>query len=357
MQVEQSSGVSANTGSKTSGKTATPETILVAGASGITGSYISDALRERDGAKVIGLSRGGEHGLAADLTDAASLNAIAPQLGEVTQLVYAGFAGGGAGRDWGSLTKLNVGMFRNLIDAVEQATPRLKRVLLVQGQKYYGTHLGPFRTPAKETDPRHAGENFYFNQEDLLAERSARAAWDYVCLRPHIVCGFNEKAPQNPVSVVSRYAMTMKRAGQPLSFPGHPDAFGKLSQATEATLLGKAAQWALDEPSAGGEGFNVINGDYFRWEQLWPIIAEVFEMPVGEPNQQDLTQTMPAQMAKHLPGVDNPDWGFANYMWSCTWDVMACTLKARRHGFGAFTETEPMFRSLFTQARQRLEAS
>lgn len=334
----------------------TPQTILVAGASGITGSYISNALGEREGSSIIGLSRGGEHGLAADLTQPDSLKAIAGQLGDVTHLVYAGFAGGGAGRDWGSLTELNAGMFQNLLDTVEQASPKLARVLLVQGQKYYGTHLGPFRTPAKETDPRHAGENFYFNQEDLLAQRSTNASWDYVCLRPHIVCGFNEKAPQNPVSVVSRYAMTMKQAGRPLSFPGDPAAFGKLSQATDATLLGKAAQWALDEPSAGGEGFNVINGDYFRWEQLWPTIAEVFEMPLAQPRQQDLTQTMPALMAQHLPGVENPDWGFANYMWSCTWDVMACTLKARRHGFNAFTETEPMFRSLFMQARERLQS-
>ncbi len=330
------------------------QTILVVGASGITGSYIADALRSRAGATVIGLSRGGEHGLAADLTRPDSLAAIAGQLGNVSQVVYAGFAGGGAGRDWASLTELNTTMFTNLIDVVQGASPGLSRVLLVQGQKYYGTHLGAFRTPAKETDPRHAGENFYFNQEDLLADRSANASWDYVCLRPHIVCGFNEKAPQNPVSVVSRYAVAMKRAGEPLRFPGHPDAFGKLTQATDATLLGRFAQWALDEPAAGGEGFNVINGDYFRWEHLWPVIADVFDMPMGEPLQQDLTQTMPALLSKHLPGIDNPDWGFANYMWSCTWDVMACTLKARHAGFNDCIDSTQMFRDLLSQARERL---
>lgn len=332
------------------------QTILVVGASGITGSYIADALRRRKQTTVIGLSRGGEHGLAADLTQPDSLNAIAPRLSDVSQLVYSGFAGGGAGQDWASLTELNTTMFANLIDVVQRACPKLSRVLLVQGQKYYGTHLGPFRTPAKESDPRHAGENFYFNQQDLLARRSIDASWDYVCLRPHIVCGFNEKAPQNPVSVVSRYAMAMKKAGEPLRFPGHPDAFGKLTQATDATLLGRCAQWALEEPTAGGEGFNVINGDYFRWQHLWPVIAEVFDMPTGAPCPQDLTDTMPALMSRHLPGVDNPDWGFANYMWRCTWDVMACTLKARRYGFSDFTDTEQMFRDLLGKARLRLES-
>ncbi len=54
------------------------------------------------------------------------------------------------------------------------------------------------------------------------------------------------------------------------------------------------------------------------------------------------------------PGIDNPDWGFANYMWSCTWDVMACTLKARHAGFNDCIDSTQMFRDLLSQARERL---
>ena len=36
------------------------------------------------------------------------------------------------------------------LDAV---SPVLRRVVLVTGTKYYGSHLGPFKTPARESGP------------------------------------------------------------------------------------------------------------------------------------------------------------------------------------------------------------
>jgi hypothetical protein len=42
--------------------------------------------------------------------------------------------------------------------------PKLERVVLVTGANYYGSHLGPYRTPCEESDPRHAGDNYYFHQ-------------------------------------------------------------------------------------------------------------------------------------------------------------------------------------------------
>jgi hypothetical protein len=66
----------------------------------------------------------------------------------------------------------NVAMLRNLIDAIEPVARGLEHVHLVQGTKYYGMHLGPFRTPAREDDPRPDFPNFYYDQQDLLAERA-----------------------------------------------------------------------------------------------------------------------------------------------------------------------------------------
>lgn len=338
---------------------ATEATVLVAGASGITGSYIERSLRalavERPGLRVLSLSRQGSTDLNADLDDAASVAALADSLSQVTHVVYCAFAGGGGASTWGDLTERNTNMLSHLLEVI-QDNDSLARVVLMQGQKYYGSHLGPYKTPTVETDARHAGDNFYFTQQDMLHERSGSRRWDYVCLRPHLVCGLNERAPQNPVAVLSQYAMLMKRTGKPLTWPGAAEAFGRITQATDADLLADATRWALFDDGVGGEAFNIINGDYFRWEQLWPVLAGVFEVPVGEINTRDLSAEMPALGQRHLPGHPEPDWAFANYMLSCSWDVMAGTLKAREFGYNGFCNSLARYESLFRQARGQLEA-
>jgi hypothetical protein len=39
----------------------------------------------------------------------------------------------------------------------------------VHGAKWYGMHIGPYRTPAREGDPRHMPPNFYYDQQDLVS--------------------------------------------------------------------------------------------------------------------------------------------------------------------------------------------
>ena len=59
-------------------------------------------------------------------------------------------------------------MLVNSVTAITRASPGLKRVALVTGTKYYGVHLGPVKTPMRETDPRHLPPNYYFDQIDWL---------------------------------------------------------------------------------------------------------------------------------------------------------------------------------------------
>src|SRR4029077_19276083 len=84
----------------------------------------------------------------------------------------------------------NLAMLRNLVEAVERASPKLRHITLLQGTKAYGVHLGPFKVPAKETSPRYMPPNFYYEQEDWLRTRQAGKAWNWTILRPQIVCGF-----------------------------------------------------------------------------------------------------------------------------------------------------------------------
>ena len=55
----------------------------------------------------------------------------------------------------------NLAMLANTVETVEATASNLQHVLVMQGTKYYGSHLGPFKTPAKEDDPRHPPPNFY----------------------------------------------------------------------------------------------------------------------------------------------------------------------------------------------------
>jgi hypothetical protein len=54
----------------------------------------------------------------------------------------------------------------------------------------------PYKTPAKEADPRHMPPNFYYDQEDYLIEQSGRKMWSWTALRPSCICGF---AVGNPI--------------------------------------------------------------------------------------------------------------------------------------------------------------
>ncbi len=115
---------------------------------------------------------------------------------------------------------VNVAILRNLLDVVEEASPSLRHVTFYQGGKAYGADLGPFKTPAREDDPRLMPPNFYYDQEDLLRERQKGKDWSFTALRPEAVCGFAVGNPMNLLTVIAVYAAISKELGIPLRFPG-----------------------------------------------------------------------------------------------------------------------------------------
>jgi hypothetical protein len=73
----------------------------------------------------------------------------------------------------------------HLLDGLEAAAAPLRRVVIYQGFKIYGIHLGAkVRTPARASDPPHMPPNIYVAQEAQLKARSEKSRWDYVALRP-----------------------------------------------------------------------------------------------------------------------------------------------------------------------------
>ena len=341
--------------------------VLIAGASGISGSYITQELASYSDWQVIGLARtnpradsdNGTLFLAADMLNPSSLEQVSDHFNDLTHLVYAGYSSIG-GSDWAAQTSVNSSMFENLVSAVCNAAPRLQRILLMQGQKYYGSHLGPYKTPTREDDLRHTPPNFYFNQQDLLIEAAQKANWSYACLRPHIICGLSTRSPMNPLMVIGVYASISRALELPLKFPGDPKAYRRVYQATDARLLGQAAHWALIDPRAANQAFNITNGDFFRWEQVWEGVAESFNMPLASPQRISLETFMSdkadlwRELAKEHNLVtselaDLVDGSFGDYIFNCDWDVMASTIKARKHGFDCCLDSEEMFSRLLSE--------
>jgi nucleoside-diphosphate-sugar epimerase len=343
---------------------------VVVGALGVIGRYVVERLAAEEDWSVVGLSRRAAadasryRHIAVDLLDKEGAQAKLAALGDVTHVFYAAFQPSqGAAAGYASNIAPNRDMLVNAVTAIERASPALARVVLVTGTKYYGSHLGPFKTPARESDPRHLPPDYYFDQIDWLTQFQRGKAWDWVELRPQTLCGFAPGTAMSILPAIAVYAAISKELGLPLRFPGRPGAYGALYQVTESSHLAKAALWAATEPRCGLEAFNITNGDYFRWKNVWPRIAEVFEMPVGEPQTISLTQHMAgmgelwrAMTEKH--GLKPFDWGqlvawpFADYVFGCDWDVVSDVTKSRRFGFHDVVDSEEMFCRLLTRFRE-----
>jgi nucleoside-diphosphate-sugar epimerase len=338
-----------------------PRVVLVVGATGVIGRHFLELAEDLPGWRLVGAQRRPPpaHGpttyCAVDLLDAgAAVQALAAH-SDITEIVYAGYV---HGTGWQSETEANLTLMRNAVTAVEAAGAPLRRVILLQGMKYYGSHLGPFRTPARESDPRHIPPNFYYDQQDFLIEQSRGKAWDWTCLRPHVVCGSTPGSPLNLIALIGAYAVMCRELGLPLKFPGQTAAFATVTQATDARLLAKAIRWAIETPACGNEAFNITNGDFFRWKNLWPRIADFFDMECGDIQTIDLNAFMTPKAdlwrqiaVKHGLRTEAMDdfvyWPFGNYVFSLNWDVMASTIKARRFGFNEFVDSEDMFLEIF----------
>ena len=342
---------------------------VVVGALGIIGRYIVERLLHQDDWSVVGLSRRGAESapryrhISVDLLDCEATAARLAGLADATHVFYAAFApAAGAAADYASNIAPNRDMLVNAVTAIDAAAPALRRVVLVTGTKYYGSHLGPFRTPARESDPRHAGPNYYFDQIDWLAGFQRGKRWDWVELRPQTLCGFAPGTPMSLAPAIAVYAAISKELGLPLRFPGKAGAYASIYQVTESTHFANAALWAAGEPRCALEAFNITNGDYFRWQNLWPKLATVFDMAAGEPQTISLTAHMADKAALWRTMTEKyrlepyayeelVAWPFADYVFGCDWDVMSDVTKSRRFGFHDVVDSEEMFVRLMRRFR------
>jgi nucleoside-diphosphate-sugar epimerase len=342
---------------------------IVVGALGVIGRYVVDKLAAEGDWEIVGLSRrqGEDRGsvryVSVDLLDPVSIKATMDATADATHVFYAAFQSvPGAASGYAANIAPNLGMLVNSVSAVEERSSRLERVVLVTGTKTYGVHMGPYKTPARESDPRHMPPNYYFNQVDWLVERQRGKRWDWTELRPQTLCGFAPGTPMSIVPVIGVYAAFCRELGLPFRFPGKPGAYTAIYQVTDSAHFANACHWAALEPTCSNEAFNITNGDYFRWCNLWPRFAEFFGLPYAPPQTISLTSMMAdkeelwnAIVAKHglkpHAFADIAAWEFGDYVFGADWDVMSNVTKARRHGFHDVIDSEEMFLRLFQKFR------
>ncbi|CAN5351740.1 SDR family oxidoreductase [soil metagenome] len=332
--------------------------VLVAGVQGVIGRAAALHFAGQPDTEVIGLSRRTEPAvpgisiLSVDLLQPGQVREQLSAVKDVTHIVFGAYIEKPTAAE---KSQFNVAILRNLLDVVEESSPSLRHITFYQGGKAYGADLGPFRTPAREDDPRLMPPNFYYDQEDLLRARQVGKSWSFTALRPEAVCGFAIGNPMNLLTVIAVYASISKELGIPLRFPGTLAAYQALYQVSSADILAQAAGWAGDEPGAANQIFNLTNGDYFRWQHLWPKIAKMFSMDWADPIPMPLASYMAdkaplwdSMVAKYGLQPNAYDaivsWPFGDFIFASGFDNISSTIKARQAGFHACIDTEEMFR-------------
>lgn len=334
---------------------------LIAGAQGVIGRNLIDYLLTQDNWTIIGLSRRGgtdtdkvKH-IAVDLLSQEDSQAKLGQLTTVTHIFYAAYQDRGS---WAELVPPNMAMLRHVVTAVAPVATQLQHISLMQGYKVYGAHLGPFKTPARETDAgRFMPPEFNMEQQRFLEALQRGKSWSWSAIRPSVVGGFALGNPMNLAMVIAVYAAISKELGLPLRFPGKPGAYNQLLEMTDAGLLAKATVWAANSPAGTNEAFNINNGDLFRWSDLWPRIARYFDMEVEAPlpmqlevvmaDKESLWNTMMEKYGLQHSYADVSSWKFGDFVFSWDYDFFADGSKARRAGFTEFVDTEAMFFNIF----------
>ncbi|KAK9807633.1 hypothetical protein WJX72_004890 [[Myrmecia] bisecta] len=223
---------------------------------------------------------------------------------------------------------------------------------------------GPvLKTPSQEDDPRHLPPNFYYNMQDYCEQRvKAGARWTWSSLRPGPVGGFNRGSVMNISVSIAVYASICKELRlEALSFPGTELSWNALNDYVDVDLLAEASIYCATHKETANQAFNINTGDYWRWRDVWPKIADFFGMKSGYPQPLELTEMMKDKepvwddmIKKHglekIPYKHVATWDFADWCFHQPSDWILNTNKLRQAGFnGMKVDTDKMFLRQFKE--------
>lgn len=339
---------------------------LIAGSTGAAAKRLVEVLAGADW-RVVGVSRnappstGAIAYVRADLGDIDQLKRALLPHSDITHVFYTARAA--HGESGVESVADNVALLRNTIDVAEKIAPALEHIHLVEGTKWYGMHLGPFATPAREEQARHLPPNFYYDQQDLLAERQHGRPWTWSASRPNFLSDFAPERARNIPAVIGAYAAICRELGTDLDFPGTEACYRALVEVTDATQLARAMLFLSTSRTAHNQAFNVTNGDLYRWCQFWPRLAAAYGLRCGQVRTLDLRTWMVDKepvwrriVQKHglrpLPLADIALWPFADFLLRQGQDTISSMTKIRQAGFHDVVDSEQMYLDQITLYRQ-----
>lgn len=341
-----------------------PKKALVIGGLGVTGSYIIEELLSLGDWEVVGVARSRPSKpssvkfLSVDISDAQACHDAMSPLNGITHVFHCARNDKG---DYQQQSQYNVQMLRNVVETIDHSRNSLQHIHLMHGMKAYGNMLGPFKTPAAETDSRIPLPLTYYAQEDYVLSRQPSSAWGWSSLRPGGVSGVTLGYSGNIVSILGFYGSICKEMGWPMWFPGSPTGFDVLRQICNADVLAKAAVWVATHEACANQAFNVHNGDVFRWRHLWPRIAEFFRVEAAGAvnlNLGDLmkdmgpvwSQIVHKHQLQSLSLDQMVSWDYAQVFHN-HWDSFANSNRLYRSGFREMADTADSLLDYLEQMR------
>ena len=343
---------------------------LIAGVSGIIGRHMAEHLLAIGGWEVSGLSRhssnvpAGVKTIAADLLDGAALRTALRE----TAATHVFITTWSRQATEAENCKVNGAMVTNLMAVIDGK--EVAHVALVTGLKHY---QGPFEhyaktkpiTPFREEQPRLPYSNFYYVQEDAMFAASARQGFTWSVHRPHTLIGYAVGNAMNMASTLAAYASICKETGKPFVFPGSPGQFEGAVDVTDGRILAKHLTWAATAPAAANQAFNVVNGEIFRWNWLWPRLADYFGLPAAPypghatPLETYMADAGPAWniiIAKHrlknMPIETFASWWHSDLDLGRQLESFASMTKSYDLGFREYQNTVESFTHAFDRLRQ-----
>jgi nucleoside-diphosphate-sugar epimerase len=345
---------------------------LIVGVGGVVGYNLCKHLLLGKDWKVTGICRHkppylpeGANVIECDLLDSDQVRqkCTEDKIADVTHLYFVAWLEVGSSKEQ---EKNNLTMLRNIVEHTERVSQTLKHVYLQTGTKHYGMHLGPdcgMTTPCREDDPRPPKQegNFYYPMQDYLKERvkSNATKWTWTESRPPWIIGFSIGKVMNVGVSLGVYAMLLKEMGQPLIWPFGDKPFRALRDYVDAHVLCQGIMWMSTHDHCASNAFNMQNGDYTRWEQLWPKMANYFGMEWKMADKPFLIADWIKDKAdiwnricdKH--GLQKFDlsqvgtWQSLDIALNRDWDDITLMNKARAFGFHECKDTEQMYWDFF----------
>lgn len=319
--------------------------------------------------------------IALDFT--ASPQVLAERMGSAcADVTHAYFSSYVHKDDFAELNKANSALFENFLTALTMTAPKLQNVTLQTGGKYYGVHLGPVPSPAREDEPRRPAtiDNFYFPQEDFLMAKQEGQQWTWNAIRPEAIIGTTMKPNgMNSALTYALYILTCKQLGEKPNMPTNQIYWDGYDDCSYAPLVADLTFFASTNRACANQAFNAVNGDYFCWKWMWPRLTAFFgvetsseyqfEKPGMNPGVPHLEVSLNEWATKDrkqawdqlCDAAGCPEakasweagtWQYQDWVFGRTWSATVSMSKARRFGYTGYIDSYDAFVEVFQRMRQ-----